>query len=155
MKVFRTTDRKTISDAYGVHVKDAYELVKMYKKPVHYDLGELKINDRIILGGKLMEKESYFDGGLLQLIGWKLLGGLVIILTLGICTPWAICMEYNWEVKHTVINGKRLAFDGTAIELFGNWIKWFLLCIITLGIYIFWLHIALKKWITKHTHFVD
>lgn len=102
-----------------------------------------------------MEKESYFDGGLLQLIGWKLLGGLIILLTLGICTPWAICMEYNWEVKHTVINGKRLVFDGTAIKLFGNWIKWLLLCIITLGIYSFWLSIALKKWKTKHTHFAD
>ena len=33
-----------------------------------------------------MEKEkSYFDGGLLQLIGWKLLGGLVTAVTLGIC----------------------------------------------------------------------
>ena len=31
--------------------------------------------------------------------------------------------KYNWEIKHTVINGHRLRFDGTAIGLFGNWIK--------------------------------
>ena len=31
--------------------------------------------------------ESYFDGGLLQLIGWKILGALVTTLTLGICYP--------------------------------------------------------------------
>ena len=97
-------------------------------------------------------QESYFDGGLLQLIGWRLLGSIVIICTLGICTPWAICMEKNWEVKHTVINGERLAFDGKAIQLFGQWIKWLLLCIITFGIYSLWVGIAMKKWVVKHTH---
>ena len=75
-------------------------------------------------------------------------------MTLSIYNSWAVCMEYNWEIKHTVINGHRLRFDGTAIGLFGNWIKWLLLCIITFGIYGFWVSIALKKWKTKHTHFV-
>ena len=35
------------------------------------------------------ESKSYFDGGLLQLIDWSLLGALVTICTLGICYPWA------------------------------------------------------------------
>ena len=96
---------------------------------------------------------SYFDGGLLQLIGWQILGILVTFLTLGICFPWAFCMIYRWETSHTVVNGKRLEFDGTAMQLFGNWIKWLLLTIITFGIYSFWLNIALKKWKIKHTHF--
>lgn len=103
-----------------------------------------------------MEAEkSYFDGGLAQFIGWYLLGGLVTMVTLGICFPWACTMIYNWEIKHTVINGKRLQFDGKAIQLFGNWIKWFLLTIITLGIYGLWLPIKLKKWKTLHTSFVE
>ena len=101
------------------------------------------------------ETKSYFDGGLLQLIGWKLLGALVTIFTLGICYPWAFTMIYNWEVKHTVINGKRLKFDGKAIQLFGSWIKWFLLAFITLGIYRFWIPIKLRQWKIKHTSFVD
>lgn len=99
--------------------------------------------------------ESYFDGGLFQLIGWRILGFLVTTLTLGICYPWAFCMVYSWEAKHTVINGHRLTFDGKAVQLFGNWIKWFLLTIITLGIYSFWLNIKLKQWKTKHTKFAE
>ena len=98
-------------------------------------------------------EESYFDGGLLQLIGWKLFGALITICTFGICYPWAFCMIYSWEAKHTVINGKRLQFTGKAVGLFGNWIKWLLLTFITCGIYSFWLVIALKKWKIKHTEF--
>ena len=97
-------------------------------------------------------RDSYFDGGLLQLIGYYLLGALVTVLTLGICLPWAYTMVYSWEAKHTVINGERLYFDGTAVGLFGNWIKWLLLTIITFGIYGFWVGIKLKKWRVSHTH---
>ena len=104
---------------------------------------------------EVQTERSYFDGGLLQLIGWQILGGIVTMLTLGICYPWAICMLYRWETKHTVINGRRLKFTGTAMQLFGNWIKWLLLTIITLGIYAFWLNIKLIQWKTKHTEFAD
>jgi len=100
-------------------------------------------------------QESYFDGGLAQLIGWNILGALVTAVTLGICYPWALCMVYGWEVNHTVINGRRLHFTGTAMSLFGNWIKWLLLCIITCGIYSFWVGIALKKWQVRHTVFLN
>ena len=104
---------------------------------------------------EVQTEKSYFDGGLLQLIGWQILGGLVTVITFGICYPWAICMIYRWEAKHTVINGRRLKFNGTAMQLFGNWIKWLLLTIITLGIYSFSLNIKLMKWKTKHTEFAD
>ncbi|MDQ6594971.1 DUF898 family protein [Bacillus salipaludis] len=99
------------------------------------------------------EEQSYFDGGLLQYIGWSILGFLVTVCTLGICYPWSITMILGWKARHTVINGRRLVFTGSAIGLFGNWIKWWLLCVITLGIYSFWLFIAMEKWKTKHTIF--
>lgn len=102
-----------------------------------------------------MENNSYFDGGLLQLICWRILGFVVTVCTLGICYPWAVCMIYGWETRHTVVNGHCLAFDGTALQLFGHWILWLLLCIITLGIYSFWVGIALRKWKTAHTHFAN
>ena len=97
--------------------------------------------------------DSYFDGGLLQMIGWTILGMLITVLTLGICLPWAYCMIYRWEAHHTVINGRRLFFDGTAVQLFGKWILWLLLTIITAGIYGFWVGIKLKKWKVSHTRF--
>ena len=98
-------------------------------------------------------RESRFDGGLLQLIGWRLLGLLATICTLGICYPWAVCMVYRWEARHTVIDGQRLEFDGTALGLFGLWLKWWVLCIVTCGIYGFLVCISIRKWKAKHTHF--
>jgi len=97
--------------------------------------------------------KSEFDGGLLQLIGWWILGTIITSITLGICFPWAIVKIYDWEAKHSVIDGKRLVFDGTAIQLFGLWIKWLLLIIVTIGIYSLWVKISLKKWQVSHTHF--
>lgn len=99
--------------------------------------------------------KSYFDGGLLQLIGWRILGFLVTVCTLGICYPWDVCMVYRWETRHTVIEGHRLEFDGTAIGLFGLWVKWWILCLITLGIYGFWVCISVRKWKVKHTRFAS
>lgn len=97
--------------------------------------------------------KSYFDGGLLQLVGCRILGAFVTLCTLGICYPWAVCMVYRWETRHTVIDGRRLEFDGTALGLFGLWVKWWILCIVTLGIYTFWVSISIRKWKAKHTHF--
>lgn len=100
-------------------------------------------------------RTSFFDGGLVQYIGWRLLGWLVTIFTLGICYPWAVTMIYGWKINHTVVEGKRLKFNGTAIGLFGNWIKWWILTIITLGIYGFWVFIKLEDWKVKHTTFAN
>ncbi|MEJ8305620.1 DUF898 family protein [Saccharibacillus sacchari] len=106
-----------------------------------------------INGLESQEGRSYFDGNILQYMGWSILGWLVTACTLGICYPLAVVMIYKWKTEHTVIGGRRLYFDGTAIQLFGTWIKWWLLCAVTLGIYSFWLVIKLEQWKTKHTHF--
>ena len=107
------------------------------------------------LNAPVVNTKSYFDGGLAQKIGWTLLGAFITLITVGICLPWAYCMIYRWEAKHTVINGHRLYFDGKAAQLFGKWIVWLLLVIVTLGIYTFWLSVKLTKWKIKHTHFQD
>ncbi|CZQ87355.1 Hypothetical protein Tpal_885 [Trichococcus palustris] len=99
------------------------------------------------------KNNSYFDGGLTQLIIISLLGAIITGLTFGICYPWALCMQYKWKIEHTVIEGRRLEFHGTALSLFGNWVKWLFLLIITFGIYGFWVGIKLEDWKAKNTNF--
>ncbi len=111
------------------------------------------MRDINVYKSEISSNESYFDGGLLQLIGWTILGGIITTITFGICYPWALCMFYGWRIDHTVVNGRRLKFTGTAMGLFGNWIKWLVLIFITFGIYGFWVGIALEKWKVKNTTF--
>lgn len=101
------------------------------------------------------KEDSYFDGGVFQRLGWKILGALVTIFTFGICYPFAICWFYSWETKHTVINGRRLKFQGTAGGLFGTWIICFLISIVTFGIYAFYVPIKIRKWRESNTFFED
>lgn len=100
-------------------------------------------------------RASFFDGGLLALIGWSILVFLVTVLSLGILYPWSLVMVYGWKINHTVIDGHRMQFDGSAMGLFGNWIKWLFLIIITIGIYTFWVGIKLEDWKAKNTRFIN
>lgn len=101
-----------------------------------------------------MENNSYFDGGVLGLIGINLLAFLLTLFSLGLAFPWALCLYYSWHFKHTVIDGKRLKFIGTGSSLFLNYIIWLILFIITFGIYGFWISIKFRKWVVKNTHFI-
>ncbi len=96
---------------------------------------------------------SEFDGKVLQLIGWYLLGFLVSVVTLGIGEAFAKCFILNWQYKHTKINGRRLCFDGNGFQLLGNYIKWTFFTIITLGIYSLFIPVQWNKWVIKHTHY--
>ena len=96
--------------------------------------------------------ESKFTGGLLGVIGINILQGLLIIFTLGIGAPWAICMKQRWYAEHTYIDGLRLEFDGTGGQLLGKFIVWILLTIITIGIYALWISIKMHAWVVSHTH---
>ena len=104
---------------------------------------------------KKFGRNSFFDGGLLEWIGWSILGFIVTAISFGILYPWALVMVYGWKINHIVIDGHRLRFSGSAVGLFGNWIKWLGLTIITLGIYSFWVFIKLEDWKAKNTSFVN
>lgn len=104
---------------------------------------------------KVAKKESTWDGHLIQLIGWRILGFFVTLCTIGICYPFVLCWIEGWYCKHRVIEGHRMHFDGNGAQLIGNWIKWLLLSIITLSIYAFFIPMKLEAWKTKHMHLVD
>lgn len=96
---------------------------------------------------------SFFDGGLFGLVIHRFVAFWIVLLTFGIALPWAVCYLKRWEIRHTVIDGRRLVFTGTAVGLFGTWMKQLFFVFITLGIYALWVGIGLKKWVVKHTHF--
>ena len=100
-------------------------------------------------------RSSFFDGGLLALIGWTILGFLVTVLSFGILYPWSLVVVYGWKINHTGIDGHRMRFTGSAFGLFVNWIKWLFLIIITIGIYSFWVGIKLEVWKAKQTTLIN
>ena len=97
--------------------------------------------------------ESVFDGKLIQLIGWYIIGFVLSVVTLGLGAPFAKCFILDWRFKHTKINGKRLCFDGNGLQLWGNYIKWTFFSIITLGIFLLFLPVQWNRWVVKHTHY--
>lgn len=99
--------------------------------------------------------KSFFDGGLLGFIGWGILAFILMVITLGIGTPWAECMLYRYQFKHTAYNGHRLKFRGSGLGLLGNTIKWIFFTIITLGIYGLFVPVKKAKWIISNLHYED
>ena len=93
---------------------------------------------------------SYFDGGLLGLIGVNLVVSILSALTLGLAWPALWCYKLRWVYSHTVVGGYRLKFNGKGGQLFGKYILWVLLTIVTLSIYAWWIPIKYKKWETSH-----
>jgi uncharacterized membrane protein YjgN (DUF898 family) len=94
-----------------------------------------------------------FTGGAATYLGVGILAVLVVLVTFGLATPFAIVLKQRWRAKHTYINGHRLVFLGTGMSLFGNWIKWFLLTLVTFGIYSFWVVPRVHKWVVENTDF--
>lgn len=98
---------------------------------------------------------SDWDGTVFDTFVNSLAAALIMCLTCGIATPWAICYMMKFVISHATVDGKRLVFEGNGASLFGNWIKWFLLTIITCGIYGFWVYPRLYKWVVTNIHFAN
>lgn len=101
-----------------------------------------------------MHNNSEFDGTSLQLFGWIFVGLLVTICSLGLFFPWMIFRLYEWEVNHTVVNGRRLRFTGDIYGSLGDWVIWYVLVFITGGLYLLRLIVLFKRWKAKHTRFL-
>ena len=97
---------------------------------------------------------SDWDGGVLDTFINSLVASLIISVSCGIATPWAVCYMMKYVADHAIIDGKRVVFTGTGGDLFGQYIKWFLLTIVTCGIYSFWVLPKMYKWVVSHLHTV-
>jgi uncharacterized membrane protein YjgN (DUF898 family) len=89
----------------------------------------------------------------MDFLGTGILAYLLIIFTIGIGFPWAICMIMRWQRYHTLVGGRRLRFVGTGGDLFVKYIVWVLLTMVTLGIYSLWVTPAMQRWLTENTEF--
>mgnify|MGYP002624683397 CR=1 FL=1 len=120
----------------------------MFKK-IEYD--EVEVSE-IIDDTKF---ESYFDGKIMDFIGYKFLRIFLTAITAGIAKPWADVIFYKYMFSHTIYDGKRLAFRGSGEELFVERFKWIFFSIITLGIYLFWIPVKKQKWIVSNLYFEE
>lgn len=99
--------------------------------------------------------DSHFDGKLLDLFGWKMLKNTLTLMTAGVAGPWGECLALNYEISHTVLDGKRLKFAGDGGSLYVERFKWILFSIITLGIYTLWIPAKKLKWIVSNIYFEE
>ena len=119
-------------------------------KEVPVEVEKIVIEEKAIIPEKNKEN-TYFDGKMIQWLGWTLLGCLITVVTLGICFPLAYGWKVKWRTKHTVVNGYRHQFDGKPGSLIGRWILWELLTIVTIGIFGLWIPTKLQKWAIART----
>ena len=99
--------------------------------------------------------KSRFTGFTLGLIGWKIAGFFVTLITLGICYPVALGWIYRWEVNNTIVDGHRMKFNGLASSLIPRWILWMILSVLTIGIFALTLPVRFQKWKVARMTIVD
>lgn len=96
------------------------------------------------------DNNSYFDGGVLGLIGTKLLAAIVLAVPL-VGFAWSTIITLKWERSHTVIDSRRLVFVGTVGQFFLKYLLWGILTVITLGIYGLFMPVKKLKLETENT----
>ena len=101
---------------------------------------------------EFVKGDSYFDGGVLGIIGVNLFSNILTFISFGLLFPFVVCYRQKWFAKHTIINRKKIVFTGKSLNLIGNYLLWWLLSIITFGIFGLWLPIKIENWKAKNTH---
>lgn len=97
-----------------------------------------------------------FDGTGGQFFGKLFVGYLLLMITLGIYTPWFICKIQKYFNEHTEIQGAsgslgRFDFKGEGGALFGQFLVGMILTMLTGGIYMAWFQVNLQKFFTGNT----
>lgn len=96
------------------------------------------------------DNNSYFDGGVLGMIGTNLLAGIVLAVPF-VGVAWSAVIKRKWEASHTVVDSRRHIFVGPVGGLFVKKLLWGLLTAITLGIYGLFVPIKQLRWDAEYT----
>ena len=95
---------------------------------------------------------SSFHGGVGRCFANCIFTFLLVICTLGLGTPWAICMWHKYKMNNLVIDGQEIVFEGKGRKLFWYYHGLALLTIISLGWLGVWAHIKIEDWLVERTH---
>lgn len=95
------------------------------------------------------DNNSYFDGGVLGMIGTNLLSILVFAVPF-VGPAWSSIIQLRWETRHTVVDSRRHIFVGTVGSLFVKTLVWGLLTGITCGIYGLFVPVKSLRWETEN-----
>ena len=98
-------------------------------------------------------RKSVFGGGIFDHNMRVFLQVLLVVFTLGLAMPWAICIEQRYHLNNMIIDGKQVVFEGTGKKLFWRYYGWIFLTIITAGLFLIWAPVKFRKWVAKYTHF--
>jgi len=120
-------------------------------------LRKWELNHTYIAGEPIVANgnESYFDGTSFELLGYSILGGILLTVTCGIAYPWVMAMIQKWDASHQVVNRRRMAFSGTGLGFLGEFILIAIFTAITCGIYAPWGVVRMNKYIIRNTDFIN
>ncbi len=96
------------------------------------------------------DNNSYFDGGVLGLLGTSILSFIVALIPF-VGPAWATIILIKWETEHTVCDSRRLVFVGSVGNLFVKYLLWGFLSIITFGIFAWFVPVKELRWQTENT----
>ncbi|MDR2394103.1 MAG: DUF898 domain-containing protein, partial [Treponema sp.] len=99
--------------------------------------------------------ESKFSGGVFPVFLFCIWAPILLVISLGLATPFIVCTVIRWICNNSTIGGKSYRFKGTAMGLFGRWILWYILTIITIGIYGFWSTRNQIRWIIENVEMIN
>lgn len=96
------------------------------------------------------DNNSYFDGGILGLLGTNILSFFVAFVPF-VGLAWSNIIKTKWIKSHTVCDSRRLIFQGSLGSLFVKYLLWGFLSVITLGIYAWFVPVKELRWETENT----
>lgn len=111
----------------------------------------MKLGDRT----KFYEKYgggSSFHGSVGKCFGLCLLTFVLVFCTVGLGTPWAVCMWHRYKMNNLVIDGYEIVFEGKGHQLFWRYHGVTLIAILSLGWFGVWAHIKIEDWLVERTH---
>lgn len=95
------------------------------------------------------DNNSYFDGGILGLLGTNILCLLVLVIPF-VGPAWSKIIKLKWLTRHTVVDSRRLIFEGSVGGLFVRKLLWNFLTGITFGIFGLFRPVKVMRWETEN-----